>query len=372
VPESTTSRSLILVPAWPGQPTCAELARSAEAGIRPRTDYVELARTLDADVADMEYLEREAAPVVRELVRRGAVVPGQVLEGFLRRHRYRHIVARADRIGLPLAALCKLARARADLVLISVWLSRRKKALFLRPLGAHSHLKAIVNYGSVQMHYAHERLGVPGEKLHHVPQPVDERFWRPVAEETGPVVAAAGSEARDYRTLIEAVRELDVRVDVAVGTTVFQSGDVAQDLAPSVRPLAEAGLPRNVELHQQLDHRALRRLYARSRAVVVPLHDVLFDAGVTSIAEAMAMGKPVVVTRSRGQVDLVREGETGLYVPPGDPRALRAAIEHLVGDPREAERMGRAGRAFAEAHLRLDKWVDDVARVVRAPSPSSR
>lgn len=94
--------------------------------------------------------------------------------------------------------------------------------------------------------------------------------------------------------------------------------------------------------------------------MVVPLEDVDFDAGVTVIAEAMAMGKAVVVTRARGQRDLVREGETGLHVPPGDPRALRAAIEYLLRDPAAADRMGRAAREIAEAHLRLDQWVEKV------------
>jgi glycosyltransferase involved in cell wall biosynthesis len=69
----------------------------------------------------------------------------------------------------------------------------------------------------------------------------------------------------------------------------------------------------------------------------------------------MAMGKPVVVTRSRGQVDLVREGETGLYVPPGDP----AALERVLGDP-------AALRAALERVL--DNSVAHVARIVRAPS----
>jgi glycosyltransferase involved in cell wall biosynthesis len=294
-------------------------------------------------------------------------VPAQIAEAFLRRRDHRHVVARADRLGLPLAALLKLARGRRDLVLVSVWLSRAKKAVFLRPLGAHTHLGAIVNYGSVQMRHARERLDVPAEKLHHARQPVDERFWRPRDERGAEdVVCAVGTEARDYPTLLEAVRGLDARVELAIGTTVFQTGDTTVDLGPSVGPVLASAVPPNVVLHQQLDHRRLRALYARSRVVVVPLHDVDFDAGVTSIAEAMAMARPVVVTRSRGQVDLVREGETGLYVPPGDPGALRAAIERLLRDPAEAERMGRAGRAYAEAHLTLDRWVEDVAAIVAA------
>ncbi len=360
-------RNLVLVPIWQGQKPPSELASLAASGERARTDYVALAQALDADVMDWDYFQLQATPAARAIARRLGFVPAQIAEAFLRRNRYKHIVAKADRLGLPLALFFKLARSRRDLGLISVWLSPPKKSVFLQPLHAHSHLKAIFFASSVQMKIAHERLGVPSEKLHFALQPVDERFWRPDGRPAENVICSVGSEARDYRTLVEAVRDLDVRTEVAVGSIVLRTGNVSADLSPSMRPLVSANLPPHVEVRQQLDHQALRNLYARARFVVVPLEDVDFDAGVTVIAEAMAMGKAVVVTRARGQRDLVREGETGLYVPPGDPKALRHAIEYLLNDPEAAERMGRAGRAMAESHLTLDGWVGRVVDVMRAP-----
>ena len=112
-------------------------------------------------------------------------------------------------------------------------------------------------------------------------------------------------------------------------------------------------------------------MYARARFVVVPLHDVDFDAGVTTITEAMAMGKAVIATRTRGQVDVIRDGENGRYVPPGDVAALRAAIQDLLDRPDQADRMGKAGRALVESRHTLDRWVADVAAVV-AGRPGSR
>jgi glycosyltransferase involved in cell wall biosynthesis len=345
--------------------TSQELTDGALRGERPRTDYVELARAIDADVMDMAFLDTRATAVARALARLIGTPTAQVAEAFLRHGQYGRVVARADRLGLPLALLHKLARADRNTVLVSGWLSRPKKAVFLKPLRVHTHLSAIINYSTVQMTIAAERLKVPAAKLHHAPQPVDEHFWQPVDAAPGDVICAVGYEARDYATMLEAVRGVVVNAELAVGTTVFESGDVRSDLAPALRPLSEA--PPNVTVHQQLSHTELRDLYARSRFVVVPLTDVDFDAGVTSIAEAMAMGKAVVVTRTRGQVDLVTEGETGLYVPAGDPRALRGAIEHLLAHPDEAARMGRAGRALAETRLTLDRWVSTVAELAGAP-----
>jgi glycosyltransferase involved in cell wall biosynthesis len=362
-------RSLVMVPAWTGQATRDELDRQAASGLRPRSDYVELARALDADVMDTQYLTERASLLARAVARPAGVVPAQVLDAFLRQRRYRHIVARADRLGLPLALLFKLSGGRRDLVLISVWLSRPRKAVFLRRFKVQSHLRAIINYGSVQAELAHNRFGVPADKLHVCPQPVDERFWRPLDEPVGDGILSVGWEARDFGTLARAMEGIDAAVDLAIGSAVLRpSGDPDALFGPTVRATAQAGSGAGFRVHQQLPPLDLRLMYARARLVVVPLHDVDYDAGVTTITEAMAMGKAVVATRTRGQVDIIRDGENGIYVPPGDTAALRTAVRHLLDHPDDADRMGRAGRALVESRHTLDRWVRDVVDVIAGRS----
>jgi glycosyltransferase involved in cell wall biosynthesis len=101
---------------------------------------------------------------------------------------------------------------------------------------------------------------------------------------------------------------------------------------------------------------------------VIPLRDAEFNAGVTVLAEAMAMGKAVVLSRTRGMAGAIRDGEHGIYVPPGDPAALRAAIEYLSVHPDEAERMGRAGRALVRERHAMDICIPRLADLVRASS----
>jgi glycosyltransferase involved in cell wall biosynthesis len=62
----------------------------------------------------------------------------------------------------------------------------------------------------------------------------------------------------------------------------------------------------------------------------------------TVLAEAGALGVPVVAAASRGAVECVVPGETGLLVPKGDPAALAAAILRLLRDPAFARRLGAA------------------------------
>jgi glycosyltransferase involved in cell wall biosynthesis len=97
----------------------------------------------------------------------------------------------------------------------------------------------------------------------------------------------------------------------------------------------------------------------------MPLENVEFQAGVTAILEAMAMGKAVICTRTPGQTDVIIEGETGLYVPAGDDAALRAAIQHLLDLPAEAQRMGHNGRRLVEQTMSLDAYTTRLAQFVQ-------
>jgi glycosyltransferase involved in cell wall biosynthesis len=61
-----------------------------------------------------------------------------------------------------------------------------------------------------------------------------------------------------------------------------------------------------------------------------------------AVMEAMSTGRPVIVSRIGGLVDLVTDGETGFLVQPGDSLALQQAIERLLADPDLRRRMGQA------------------------------
>jgi glycosyltransferase involved in cell wall biosynthesis len=199
-----------------------------------------------------------------------------------------------------------------------------------------------------------EDFGVPRVKTHVVAQPVDELFWRPFEVQAGNLICAVGGEERDYPTLFRAVDGVQVDVEVAAGTvTWIESAEIGDQAVVPKGQLTHDVVPANVRVASR-KHDGLRDLYARSRFVVVPVREVKFDAGVTALTEAMAMGKAVIATRTPGLADLFDDGEEGLFVPPGDAAALRAAIQRLLDDPAEAERMGRAGRARIERAHRLD------------------
>jgi glycosyltransferase involved in cell wall biosynthesis len=95
--------------------------------------------------------------------------------------------------------------------------------------------------------------------------------------------------------------------------------------------------------------------YRRAAVVVCPSRREGFGL---ACAEAMAHGRPVVASAVGGLLDLVDNGETGLLVPPGDPAALRAAIDRLLADRELRTRLGRAARARVAELCSWDTVVD--------------
>ena len=134
---------------------------------------------------------------------------------------------------------------------------------------------------------------------------------------------------------------------------------IASTLKPS-KPL-----PSNVTW-QKLNRHELRELYARSALAVVPIQQNKYQTGIATILEMMAMGKCVIATKTEGQIDTIVDGVNGVYVPPGDPRALRSAIERLLVDPERARAIGNAARLFIEQEAGLDVFVERVAAAIRA------
>ncbi len=84
-----------------------------------------------------------------------------------------------------------------------------------------------------------------------------------------------------------------------------------------------------------------------------------------SLIEAMAAGKPVVVTQTGATSAIVEHARSGWLVPPEDPAALADGIAQLLNDPTTASRLGSEARTRIKEHFRLDRMVDAVEAVYR-------
>ena len=153
------------------------------------------------------------------------------------------------------------------------------------------------------------------------------------------------------------------------------------DAIPADVPLRIVGKPMNEEYLAALRERArgkqvafvhdaddgaLVEEYRRAACVVLPSVYTTPDGRTTQIPEllgqtlleAMACARPVICTDVASMPEVVVHGGNGLVVPPGNPAALRQAIEVLRSDRAAAQAMGRAGRERVLERFRWEQVVD--------------
>jgi glycosyltransferase involved in cell wall biosynthesis len=251
------------------------------------------------------------------------------------------VLAYDERTGVP-AALCAPHSRFAPVVTGIGWLTTRDETPPLqRRLAARAlpRAAAVWTQCSAMVPVLAREWDVAAHRLHYVPLGIDTDFFpqQPWSLAT-PTVASAGEDRyRDHGLLVEAVRR-------------------SRDVVPAARLELATGLP--VDLPDELGTLytgrmggRMRDLYGRSTVVAIALRPTRTGSGLTVVLEAMASGRPVVVTDNPGISDYVEHGVTGLLVPPDDVDAFADALRQLLADPDRAREMGQAAAGRARAEL---------------------
>jgi len=140
---------------------------------------------------------------------------------------------------------------------------------------------------------------------------------------------------------------------------------------PRLEQLARAlGVAHAVEFLGRVPEEDLPSVYRSAHIFVMPAREEPKAASMEGFGivylEASASGLPVVVGRSGGAVEAVRDGETGLLVPPDDPGALSEALLRLLRDPDLRCRMGQAGCRWVEKEMNWDRAARQMQAVLEA------
>jgi glycosyltransferase involved in cell wall biosynthesis len=101
-----------------------------------------------------------------------------------------------------------------------------------------------------------------------------------------------------------------------------------------------------VQVLTNFPHEAVMEAWGRCTFGVLP--SLWAEPFGTVVCEAMSRGRPVIATQPGGHTDMVIDGETGILVDRGDVEALAAAMQRLLDDAAERERLGEAARVRAK------------------------
>jgi glycosyltransferase involved in cell wall biosynthesis len=194
-----------------------------------------------------------------------------------------------------------------------------------------------------------------GGRIHVVPFGVDAEYWTPAHGGGDGVVAIGNDGHRDWETLVGAAAGIGARIAVLTSHP------------------APAELPANVTWRPADWHRRLlsddeiRASYRAADVVVVPVRDVPQPSGQSVTLQAMACGRPVVLSRTRGlwEPEALHDGENVVLVEPGNRDALAAAVRTLLDEPERAAAIGAAARTDVAAHASVEQYAQRLERVCR-------
>ena len=211
--------------------------------------------------------------------------------------------------------------------------------------------------GEVDREEAIRMYGIPRDKTSYYPFGIDAEFWRPAAapgmSQAG-ILSVGSDPSRDFETLIRADIALPIRIITRLNVT-----------APPARTNIE--IVRGSLFGSEVTDVRLRELYQQAQMVVVPLKDVWQPTGCSVSLQAMACGKPVIISNIKGlwDRDLMKSGENCILVPPNDPQALSEAVRALAHDPALRERLGQAARQSVEKHFAIARMNDAIEAMIR-------
>lgn len=211
-----------------------------------------------------------------------------------------------------------------------------------------SSVHKVVCSSTIETGYYAKVFGWQPSKLVFVPFHTSRTFIEYPISGTEGYIVAAGRSFRDYDTLINSVKDSDIKTliigDKGCSNRYSQHG--------------------NVTVMENIPQDELARKLSRAMIVVLPLQDREISTGQTVLLQAMAMGKPVIATRTSGTIDYIEHGKTGLLVSPGDAVEMRAAIDSLLQDRELRIRIGESAKKAVAIGFLPKHYAQHIARLV--------
>jgi glycosyltransferase involved in cell wall biosynthesis len=171
------------------------------------------------------------------------------------------------------------------------------------------------------------------------------------------VVVSAGKTDRDVDTLLRALEGIDVPARIYADRPAGGRGVVEIVQAAAGPPLPYADVLNDLR---------------RASIVAIPLEPGQRAVGLTEINDALALGKPIVMTRTDAIDFDPEQVGCGLSVDPHDVAGWREALRRLADDAALRAEMGRRGRAFAEDGYNLDAFGAAVVAAARTAADRRR
>jgi len=268
----------------------------------------------------------------------------------------------ADNTGIPLVLFRYLGFLRVPIVYSSIGLPERMERLgnsamkkFYR--AAFRKVDAFIAFGHGEAEWLGEWLREDGDRsrVHFVPFGVDTAYFKPDGKEGAAtdVLSIGADWQRDYDLLVEFARR-NPRCSVKIVTSADHRSRIGD-------------LPDNIDLMTDVPFGEIKAILSKARVVALPVRENTYSGATTTLLQAMAMAKPVVisgVSAIRSGYGL-KNGVNCMLVKPGDGEEFSKSIQHLLHRPEKATSLGEEARSHVCRSLSWDRYLGRIEHILK-------
>lgn len=196
------------------------------------------------------------------------------------------------------------------------------------------------------------------KRMHIAHWGADMAYYERLKGETNNRFISTGIEMRDMETLVAAFnatgKPIDIHVCEEYNGTNYRNLFNSLDCKP------------NIYVHFVTGHAhgVLSQRVAEAMCVVICCKETNYTVGLTTLVEALALGKPLIISRNpQIPIDIDAE-KCGITVAYGDVEGWGKAIRRIADNPEEAISMGKRAKALAERLYNIERCADDIARIL--------
>lgn len=339
----------------------ASFEEEIKKGLRYRIDYLELCDYFSASYVDYDtpwMHKNQTLRHIEEKIHLDFYWARHIVK-LVNEQRYDMVISMSERIAVPLGLILP-PKVKHIAILLNA-LSRKWLSL-IRFSKVYQRWDKIITNSYAEAEVLRYSLKIDPDQITTIHNCIDLEFYNPSivksSEQSNELfMMSQGLSKRDYPTLIRALWQLPhVKCHISAVSAWDKHKSGYEGLE----------IPDNVSMKSYDHPYQIRNALADCQFLVIPLKNEvgMWCAGSTSVLEAQAMGKPIIVTNLPGISEYVKDKETGFLVDGNDASMLAEKIDFLWQNSNKAKIMGKNGQAWIRENFSRKNWTNKMAEVI--------